>query len=146
MRLAAFEGEWSITRRIEDLRGGMSGALEGVARFTPEPEGGLLYAEEGWLRLGGAAPAWATRRYLWRDGDGGAIEVHFEDGRLFHRFRAGDPDPTARHDCAADLYEVRYDFRRWPHWSADWRVRGPRKNYAMTTTFAPAGRGRSGGP
>ena len=45
----------------------------------------------------------ATRRYLWRDGGAGTIDVWFEDGRFFHRFDAEDagarrqPRLPARH-------------------------------------------------
>ena len=79
----------------------------------------------------------ATRRYLWRDGGAGTIDVLFEDGRFFHRFDAEDPAPGASHDCAPDSYRVRYDFRAWPRWQAEWRVTGPRKDYAMVSRYRP---------
>lgn len=139
MRLGAFEGDWIIARAIEDVRAGERGALDGTARFTPAPDG-LLYAEEGMLALGGRPAVPAARRYLWRDGGASAIEVRFEDGRFFHRFYADEDAPSAVHDCAPDQYRVRYDFARWPRWTAEWRVRGPRKDYVMVTDYRPAGR------
>jgi hypothetical protein len=138
MRLSAFAGDWIIARTIEDVRGGRSGRLDGQARFVPDAGGGLVYAEEGLLTLGGGPPARAGRRYLWRDGGAGAIEVRFEDGRFFHRFYADEERPSAVHDCPPDQYRVRYDFARWPRWTAEWRVRGPRKDYAMATLYRPA--------
>jgi hypothetical protein len=30
---------------------------------------------------------------------------------------------------------VRYDFRDWPRWQAEWRVTGPRKDYGIVTRF-----------
>jgi hypothetical protein len=64
--------------------------------------------------------------------------VLFADGRFFHRFDAEDPAPAAAHDCPPDLYRVRYDFRPWPRWQAEWRVTGPRKDYAMVSRYRPA--------
>ena len=58
----------------------------------------------------------AERRYLWRDGGAGTIEVFFDDGRFFHRFDAEDHVPGATHACDPDAYRVRYDFRAWPRW------------------------------
>ena len=137
MRLADFEGAWTIERRITDARTGRPGRLDGVARFTPDAAG-LAYVEEGLLALGDGPALTASRRYLWRDGGPSAIEVHFSDGRLFHRFRTDDPTPTAEHDCPPDRYHARYDFRAWPCWTAEWRAVGPRKDYILLTRYRPA--------
>ncbi|WP_350459670.1 DUF6314 family protein [Amaricoccus sp.] len=136
----AFAGLWRIERRIDDLRAGAEGAFRGEARFRPA-SGGLDYAETGTLRLGTAPPLTASRSYFWREGVGDMIEVRFQDGRFFHRFAADDPTPSAEHSCDPDQYAVRYDFRRWPNWRAEWRVVGPRKDYAMVTDYGPAGQG-----
>lgn len=138
MRLDAFQGLWHLERTLEDLRTGSTGRLLGRARFTPAPEG-LDYFEDGELCLPGAPPLAASRRYRWRAFGPEAIEVRFADGRLFHRFLADDPAPAAVHDCPPDQYRVRYDFGRWPRWSAEWRVRGPRKAFSILSTFRPAG-------
>lgn len=138
MRLSAFEGTWTMSRSIDDALTGRPGRLDGVARFSPEADG-LACVETGLLTLSGRPAMTASRRYLWRDGGAGAIEVSFEDGRFFHRFDADSAAPSALHDCPPDEYRVRYDFTRWPDWSAEWRVRGPRKDYAMVTRYAPAG-------
>ncbi len=129
---------WRVERTIEDVRAGRGGRFSGTARFEAVPEG-LAYREEGMLTLEGAAPMQAERRYLWRDGGSGTIEVLFADGRFFHRFDAEDGAPASAHDCAPDLYRVRYDFRGWPRWLAEWRVTGPRKDYAMVTTYVREG-------
>jgi hypothetical protein len=136
MRLQSFVGRWRIERRIEDVRDGRTGRLEGTARFEPAPDG-LAYREDGTLAFAGGAPMPATRRYLWRDGGSGTVDVFFEDGRFFHRFDAEEPAPASSHDCPPDLYHVRYDFRPWPRWQAEWRVTGPRKDYSTVTTYTP---------
>lgn len=141
MRLADFEGTWIVERTIADARTGQRGRFEGIARFVPDGAG-LSYREEGRLALGDAAPLAASRSYLWRENTAGEIEVHFPDGRFFHRFEPDAPAPADTHDCAPDRYRVRYDFAGWPRWTAVWRVTGPRKDYEMVTRFRPAGASR----
>ncbi len=137
MRLAAFEGDWLLERDIEDIRAGHPGRFTGTARFTSAAEG-LVYDEEGLLSLGGAPGVAASRRYLWREAGANSIEVQFGDGRFFHRFYADEDRPSAVHACPPDQYRVRYDFSAWPRWKADWRVTGPRKDYAMTSRYRTA--------
>lgn len=133
LSLADFEGVWQIERRVVEA-GGAEARFRGSARFAPDGEG-LTYAETGELRLAGQAPVRAERRYLWRPAPEGAIDVLFADGRPFHRIAPGVPDPSDRHLCSPDLYEVCYGFGRWPEWSAVWRVTGPRKNYWMVSDY-----------
>jgi hypothetical protein len=139
MRLQAFAGDWQVERDIEDAHAGRHGRFTGRASFTPSPDG-LRYREEGRLALDGAAAMAATRDYLWRDGCAGTIEVLFADGRPFHRFLPDEPDPAAEHACPPDTYRVRYDFRQWPRWRAEWRVTGPRKDLRLVSRFRRAGR------
>ena len=130
-----FAGTWQMHRRISNPAG-QDATLAGQARIVPT-DGGLTYEEAGLLRMVGGAAHQASRRYLWRQA-GAMIAVSFADGRAFHAFDPADPQPTARHDCAPDLYLVRYDFAGWPVWRSEWRVTGPRKNYRMVSDFAPA--------
>lgn len=136
MRLGDFAGAWTMTREIEDRRAGQTGSLVGHARFAPAACG-LVYAEEGRLRLGAGPAVAASRRHLWREA-GPTIEVLFEDGRFFHRFDPAELSPSALHDCPPDAYGIRYDFTRWPLWRTEWRVTGPSKDYAMVTAYSPA--------
>lgn len=131
--LSDFEGRWRITRRIEDAKAGGTGVFEGMAVYAPDGDG-LRYDEVGELRLPDGPGMKATRRYLWREGDG-ALEVFFEDGRDFHRIDLSAPVATAFHDCPPDWYEVSYNFTHWPEWRAIWRVRGPRKDYTMISDY-----------
>ncbi len=129
-----FEGGWSIARHIDDHRSGQSGHFHGTAQFCAVPEG-LAYHEAGLLTLGQALPLTATRDYLWCWSEK-RIHVNYADGRPFHDF---DPaDPVARHYCDPDDYRVRYDFGGWPHWTADWSVTGPRKDYVSRSCFRRA--------
>ncbi|WP_424931341.1 DUF6314 family protein [Amaricoccus macauensis] len=136
MQLDDFLGTWQLAREIEDRRAGQTGRFTGRAEFI-RSDGGLAYAEEGEMRLGAAAPMRATRRYYWCDSNG-LIQVLFEDGRFFHGFDPRDPAPEARHDCPPDDYRVAYDLRAFPVWSARWEVRGPRKDYTMSSCYSRA--------
>lgn len=138
MELKSFEGRWRIERAIEDVRAGRTGRFTGEAVFTPLPgvAGSFDYLESGRLVLDAGAPMAASRRYVWRERGAGTIDVLFEDGRFFHRIDAEEPTPAAAHACDPDLYRVRYDFRGWPRWLAEWRVSGPRKDYAMVSRYA----------
>jgi len=131
--LSDFQGRWHISRRIEDASAGSTGLFEGVAVFTPD-DLGLTYEEAGELRLPDQQGVKATRRYLWRAGEG-AIDVLFEDGRDFHRIDLAANVATAWHDCLPDFYEVSYNFTHWPQWRAIWRVKGPRKDYTMISDY-----------
>lgn len=137
--LWAFEGDWRLERRIEHACGQGDARLDGMARFL-RAGATLIQEETGTLWVDGAAgPGMqAMRRYLWRAGTG-SIEVSFEDGRPFHGIPLGVVEPGASHHCSPDLYCVSYNFSRWPVWQSVWRVTGPRKDYVMTSRFAPAG-------
>lgn len=129
-----FAGLWHIRREIADRHSGQTGLFAGRATLLPDAKG-LVYSETGQLSLGDQPPMSATRRYLWQDlGHGAAI--HFEDGRPFHVLPFNTAAPQARHDCPPDDYRVRYDFNAWPDWEAVWTVRGPRKDYTMTSRYA----------
>jgi hypothetical protein len=133
--LTDFLGDWRLERTIED-RLGPSGRFEGLARLTPEGDG-LRYHEAGTLRLGDGPAMAAHRDYLWRSA-GDLVEVHFADGRPFHRFHPSGRALGTDHPCGRDLYRVTYDFTAWPRWTAEWIVTGPAKDYRMLSAYAPA--------
>jgi len=132
--LQDFKGRWHLSRRINDSTAGGTGLFEGIATLRPDGQG-MIYEEAGELRLEGVSGMKATRRYLWREGESGLVEVFFDDGRDFHRFDPEGGVVSAWHDCPPDLYEVSYNFTRWPEWQATWRVKGPRKDYTMITDY-----------
>jgi hypothetical protein len=129
-----FTGTWRLARRIVEDDGQVA-RLTGTARFEPLGQGALMLREKGTLHLPGQGGFAATRCYAWWPGQGGVIEVRFDDGRPFHSFDPNTADSAATHWCAPDTYAVRYDFSRWPEWSARWRVDGPRKGYTMYSRY-----------
>lgn len=133
-RLDEFEGDWSIERIVEDLFLGRHVEFTGIARLIPEKDG-LLYREEGTLKVPGQAPIAASRSYHWR-AEGNMIAVYFADARPFHRFDCDDPAPQASHSCDPDLYQVSYEFHHWPDWRSTWRALGPHKDYVLHNHFS----------
>lgn len=125
--LADFEGCWHLSRRILHAEGPVA-TLEGRATWTREGLS-LIQREEGELRMPGLTPMRATRTYRWDEG----LEVHFEDGRFFHR--VPPEGGSTRHDCDPDTYDVTYDFTAWPVFTVTWDVRGPRKAYHMVSRY-----------
>jgi len=137
IELSAFQGEWRLTRVIEDRRAGRVGRLAGQARFAADPVD-LIYTEEGVLRFPGSQPMTARQSHLWRAVPQG-IAVDFADGRPFHVFDPLVARPMARHDCPPDLYDATYDFTAWPQgWRCVWEVRGPRKDYRAVSDYIRA--------
>ena len=133
--LQSFQGEWTLSRTIQDTGTAGTGRFDGTARFSADAHG-LLYREEGQLVLPGQGAFTAVRHYLWRQ-DGPLITVNFDDGRPFHQFDPAAPTPNATHLCINDTYRVAYDFGDWPRWTARWNITGPRKDYAMVSCYAP---------
>ena len=134
--MTEFTGDWDFRRQISDAKHGQNGAVTGQATFE-RGGNGLHYRETGVLTLANGAQMQAERSYLWSP-DGAGIAVTFADGAAFHRF---DPQGQAQgtsHLCGDDLYNVTYDFTRWPVWTAVWAVVGPRKDYISTTHYIRA--------
>ena len=121
---------------LADAVTGFLSRFEGQAAIL-KGEDGYVYEETGTLHPPSGPPLVASRRYLWL-ADGQDIRVSFEDGRPFHRLSLEVSRAEDRHDCAPDLYLVRYDFDQWPEWTSRWTVTGPRKNYLMTTRYTRA--------
>lgn len=113
---------------------GATSRFDGQASFVPDG-GALRYSETGTLTLPDGSTLSAERSYIWRRA-GAGIAVEFADGRPFHTISPGEIE--AAHWCDPDDYRVAYDFTGWPVWRAEWCVRGPRKDYVMHSTFAPA--------
>ncbi|MEM1384590.1 MAG: DUF6314 family protein [Pseudomonadota bacterium] len=127
-----FQGVWQMVRIIEDVPDGVIGEFWGDAVFSPDGEG-LSCREAGVLRFRGS-DYHAERTSLWRFPDN-RVEVRYADGREFHDFDPSEPEAT--HLCEPDRYEVAYDFEA-THFISRWQVKGPQKNYLMTTVYRRA--------
>jgi hypothetical protein len=121
---------WGITRQILDHHQDTSVQFKGQCRIA-----GGWYHETGHLILAHSPALTSSRRYRWHPGAGGGIDIFFEDDRFFHHINLAQSSPTAHHLCPPDEYHVTYDFARWPDWTADWQVTGPRKSYDMRSCY-----------
>lgn len=129
-----FLGHWQLERKIVDVFSKTDARFSGTAQIFDEGAR-WIYRETGKLTMKDAKPMTAERRYIWQ-ADAEGVDIHFEDGRFFHRLKcAGDAE--AAHWCDPDQYDVVYDFAYWPEWQNTWHVRGPKKNYAMTSAYMP---------
>lgn len=135
-------GRWRIERRIADHRGGGTGTFDGMARFEArggeahggEAHGGqgLAYHEHGELRFGGHHGP-ASRSLIYRRRPDGTGDVRFADGREFYRLDARSGYWQGQHDCGRDHYTVAGDILDSGMFQERWRVRGPDKDYEITT-------------
>ncbi len=134
-----FLGGWALRRQITDHLTGQDSHLSGEAQFTNAGTQALAYHESGTLVLSNGAQIAATRDYLWAF-TSDRVDVQFADGKPFHSFIPAGHAAGSDHPCGADFYTVRYDFTKWPRWTAVWTVTGPRKDYVSTSEYAPLGR------
>lgn len=130
-------GQWRLDKSITDEFAGQEGWFRGRATFAPAGAGRLHYAERGVVRMGEGPELNAAQNYAWSLA-GPVVSVFFSDGRAFHDFDPAAVPCTAEHHCDPDHYAVTYDFARFPHWTAEWSVRGPRKRYAMRLRYRRA--------
>ncbi|MGH1413029.1 MAG: DUF6314 family protein [Pelagimonas sp.] len=126
-QLSDFLGSWSLERDIQHADGNQA-QFHGQATWTADRDG-ANYLETGELVMPGQGVFRSERRYRW-DRD---LRVFFDDGRYFHTVPALGGETA--HWCDPDQYDASYNFENWPHWSCQWRVRGPRKDYEMTSRY-----------
>lgn len=134
LRPDAFTGTWQLQRQIIDRHGGQVGQMTGQARFSATAPGSLLYVETGQLLFGDGPPMTAERSYQWVF-DAAGVAVYFADSATFHRFTPAGHAAGTDHPCGNDLYQVEYDFTRWPAWQTTWTVSGPRKDYTSVSNY-----------
>ncbi|MFI2364904.1 DUF6314 family protein [Promicromonospora sp. NPDC019610] len=129
-------GTWDFRREIEHADGAAYTA-DGEARFSPEDDGRVRWAEHGTLRWAGGSTPVARTLFLVRDepaaGPGTGWRVTFEDGRDFHPWTPG----AVEHLCGRDLYAGGLSVAAvpTPEWELTWHVTGPLKDYVLHTRY-----------
>ena len=70
---------------------------------------------------------------------GGAGELYFADGRFFCAMDLKRVAESWRadlvHECGEDFYEGEIEISSENSWRLVWRVKGPRKDYTLATSF-----------
>ncbi|GAA4006023.1 hypothetical protein GCM10022247_29700 [Allokutzneria multivorans] len=129
----SLRGKWALARAIPG-----TGSVTGTAEFRPLRPDLLLYREEGRLELGTGQHHDVSREYhylLEHD----RIRVCFveppEFGRTMHTLRLDGAEASDEHLCDQDLYTGHYRFDGPDRFTVDMRVRGPKKDYSMHTTY-----------
>lgn len=137
-------GTWRVQRRVADHAAGRSGTFDGVARFEAldDPAGGhgrpaLAYLEQGELRFGGHRGP-ASRSLIYRGRADGTADVCFADGREFYRLDPRSGSWQGRHECGLDHYAVAGRLLGSGMFEERWQVRGPAKDYEITTRLVRA--------
>lgn len=140
--LESLAGRWSLQRVVEG-QDTNRGSMQGIATFRRLESGFMAYREEGRLLLSGGDAFDAFRDYLY-DRIPGGFAVFFSETppRLFHEIRLRDAGADtltgeAEHLCGQDHYTTRYLFQPDGSFVVRHDVRGPRKDYTMTTRYAP---------
>ena len=127
-RLEDFAGRWRFRRRIEGLSAAPGQVFDGIAVFSPVPDG-LNYQESG--------EAWPDRRATslkWR-AVGQGVDLCFADGSDFHHLDLSNPVASAWVEADGVRHELSYNFTRWPDWRAIWRLRDPASDTTMITDY-----------
>jgi len=129
-------GTWTVARTMLDRATGTRGSFAGVVRFTATDDGGLRFREEGTVTWNpaGALPFTgpASREYLLRPTAApGVMDMHFADGRPFHRMGFGPDTASDRHWCDPDTYRVRYTRLGPDAFRYTWDVTGPAKDLLL---------------
>ena len=130
LKLEDFTGcLWSISRKIIDHTQGANLTFMGRCEVLDG-----WYHENGQMMFSDGIFFSSTRRYRWKACPGG-VGVYFDDGRFFHWIDLAHTAPQAWHFCDPDSYAVSYKFTQWPVWTSLWKVKGPRKDYQMQSSY-----------
>lgn len=134
-------GVWTFQRVISGF-----GNVQGQAFFKKLGEANTLtYREEGVLTALSGQVNNVYRNYIYRY-ENGQISVYFEDNRPFHTLQFSQShypaSATARHHCGCDVYDAVYTFFSEGKFKLYYAVKGPKKDYTITTDFIKTGDGK----
>ncbi|MEZ5920728.1 MAG: DUF6314 family protein [Parvularculaceae bacterium] len=133
-----FNGEWKMTRVIRDYLGAREGDAKGVAIFSRAETPQTLHCRENMLVDYGGRRWPAEQELHWRFLNAWP-ELYFADGRFFCAMHLERNAEYWRadlvHECGEDFYKGEIEIANENFWRLVWRVKGPRKDYALETTF-----------
>ena len=136
--LGYLEGNWILSRTINDLRLNMPGAMTGRAemsrRVALEGYPSLTYREEGELRFGDYLET-VFRFYDFSFPELHKAIVHFTDGRLFHELDLSSGFCEAEHLCGGDIYRGRFRVQSSDVWLSNWFISGPSKELVLDNRY-----------
>ncbi len=126
---------WEIERSINDLSGKLLTSFQGKLVFTSSGDKSYLYEEVGRLQSEDSKIE-VSKKYYFKEINN-TLEVYFEDLRLFYKLDMIEyPYFKVEHICLSDIYTGRFEFMS-SKWKTMWLVRGPNKNYTISSVFTP---------
>ncbi|MEN8236185.1 MAG: DUF6314 family protein [Pseudomonadota bacterium] len=128
---AFLQGDWSLTRKVTDIRSNSVAHMTGTALFKEHPKG-LWYREQGQSEMSTYQGPF-FQDYLYRFPATHKAEVCFTDGRLFYQFDVGENPCEVVHYCGRDQYQGRICIEENQCLNIEWLVLGPRKHYRVMT-------------
>jgi hypothetical protein len=123
----ALLGDWRLTRRLADLRAGLSGTVHGRLTLRTE-RGEIAWIEQGILLWNGSRLSVSRSYRLLRAEHGWWL--YFADGRPFH---AWVPGQWVHHPCREDSYRGLITITGPDRWRTRWEVDGPDKAQLIIT-------------
>ncbi len=132
-------GGWSIQRTIRSSEGTLLGTFTGKALYKEISPHLLHYREEGLLHSEQCKSCAFREYYFLYDED---IKIYFDLKltRLFHKMECEISDTypfyaSGVHHCGEDVYNMSYVFISQKEYTTTVSVKGPRKNYLITSVF-----------
>lgn len=132
------EGQWQLSRTINDLRLNMPGTMSRQVTITARPgadaQRGLKYREEGELQFGDYRET-VHREYDYSFPEAHRACVHFSDGRIFHELDLSTGFFEVEHLCAPDMYHGRFRVDGGDIWLSHWNIKGPAKDLILDNRY-----------
>ena len=132
------EGDWQLSRLINDLRQNMPGEMTATATLTKRIDSdgnpGLSYREEGELHFGDYRET-VYRAYDFSFPEPHRARVHFSDGNDFHELDLSTGYCEAEYLCGEDLYRGRFQVLSGDVWLSNWTVHGPSKELVLDNRY-----------
>ena len=132
------QGNWNLSRTINDLYQNMSGVMSGrvelVKRTDIDGNPSLAYREEGELRFGDYQET-VFRFYDFSFPSKRKAVVHFTDGRIFHELDLSTGFWEPEHLCEKDMYRGRFRIESRDTWQSNWFISGPTKELVLDNFY-----------
>lgn len=135
---AFLEGDWQLSRTINDVRQNMPGVMTGrvalVRRTDDEGNPALSYREEGELQFGDYRET-VHRTYEFSFPEPHRALVRFSDGQIFHELDLSSGGCEVEHLCAEDIYRGRFRVVGGDLWLSSWDISGPAKELILDNRY-----------
>ncbi|MBC8267541.1 MAG: hypothetical protein H8E36_02215 [Rhodospirillaceae bacterium] len=135
---AFLEGNWLLSRTINDLRLNTPGVMNGQIAITRQADGqgepALKYWEDGELQFGDYRET-VHRSYDFRFPQAHRARVHFTDGRIFHELDLSSGYCEVEHLCDPDIYRGRFQIVANDLWLSNWNISGPSKDLILDNRY-----------